>query len=335
MPRRAKGPRLYFDPKREAWVIRDGTRFIRTGSGKGEHARAEKQLAEYIGQKYRPEPSSAPMIAEILATYGKEVAPHRKTARNLSYNIGNLLSWWGDKRTSDISTKSCRAYAATKTAPAAGADIKVLKAATMHWHKEYGPLDSFPTFWRPAENPPKERYLTRAEAARLLWHARPYQHLRRMILLGLYTGSRPGVILALRWDQIDLKAGRMSRTPEGVIQDARKRAPKVRLGTRIAAHLKRWRRIDKAEEYVCRFQDAWHPNARPVKDPHGTWAKVIKAAKLKGVTRHTLRHTRATWMMQAGVPIWEAAGFLGMTVKTLEKVYGHHSPDHQEHAANI
>jgi hypothetical protein len=40
-------------------------------------------------------------------------------------------------------------------------------------------------------------------------------------------------------------------------------------------------------------------------------------------------------MMQAGVPIWEAAGFLGMTVKTLEKVYGHHSPDHQEHAANI
>jgi hypothetical protein len=40
-------------------------------------------------------------------------------------------------------------------------------------------------------------------------------------------------------------------------------------------------------------------------------------------------------MMQKGVPIWEAAGFLGMTVKTLEGVYGHHSPDHQERAANI
>jgi hypothetical protein len=24
-----------------------------------------------------------------------------------------------------------------------------------------------------------------------------------------------------------------------------------------------------------------------------------------------------------------------MTVKTLERVYGHHSPDHQENAANI
>jgi hypothetical protein len=39
--------------------------------------------------------------------------------------------------------------------------------------------------------------------------------------------------------------------------------------------------------------------------------------------------------MQKGVDIWEAAGFLGMTTKTLERVYGHHSPSHQEHAANL
>ena len=36
-----------------------------------------------------------------------------------------------------------------------------------------------------------------------------------------------------------------------------------------------------------------------------------------------------------GVPIWEAAGFLGMTIKTLERTYAHHSADHQERAANI
>ncbi|HEY0572121.1 MAG TPA: hypothetical protein VGD16_11360, partial [Enterovirga sp.] len=37
--------------------------------------------------------------------------------------------------------------------------------------------------------------------------------------------------------------------------------------------------------------------------------------------------------MQAGVPLWEAAGFLGMTVKVLEEVYGHHHPDHLREAA--
>jgi integrase len=192
-----------------------------------------------------------------------------------------------------------------------------------------------PLFWKPQLNPPKERWLTRPEAARLLWAARRYQHLRRFILLGLYTGSRPGVILSLRWSQIDFRAGVMSRTPAGKSQDAKKRAPKVRLGFRIMAHLRRWKRLDGHEQVVCHFTDRWHPGAREVAEPHAAWDKVIEAAELPGVTRHTLRHTRATWMMQKGVPIWEAAGFLGMSVKTLEKVYGHHSPEHQENAANI
>lgn len=276
------------------------------------------------------------MIADTLALYAKEVAPEKKSARNISYHIGNLLKGWGDKRTSDISKDSCHEYARTRKAQAAAADLKFLKLAAMHWHgSKFGPLQFMPTFWRPPQNAPKERWLTRSEVARLLWAARPYRHLRRMILLQLYTGSRPGVILAMQWSQIDFRSGVMSRIPAGVAQDKRKRAPKVKLGRRITAHLKRWKRLDGSEQYICRFQDSWHPSARPVKDPHATWAKVVKDAKLKGITRHTLRHTRATWMMQAGVPIWEAAGFLGMTVKTLEHVYAHHDPSHQERAANI
>jgi integrase len=276
------------------------------------------------------------MIADTLAAYGSEVAPHKASARDIGYNITNLLKWWGEKSVADISPKSCRDYIATKTAPAAGADLKVLKAAVKHWNAEYGPLDAMPVFQMPPPNPPKERWLTRDEAARLLWAARPYQHMRRLILLQLYTGSRPGVILSLEWKQVDLKHGVLSRVKEGAAQDKKKRAPKVKLGRRIHAHLSRWRRLDdKSERLVCHFTDRWHPGSRAVTDPHGAWAKIIEASKLEGVTRHTLRHTRATWMAQAGVPLWEAAGFLGMTVKTLERVYAHHDPHHQERAANI
>lgn len=275
------------------------------------------------------------MIAEVLAAYGSEVAPEKPSARNIGYHISNLLKWWGEKRVADISGKSCKEYVKTKTAPAAAADLKVLKASVKYWNEEYGPLDAMPQFWKPEGNPPKERWLTRSEAARLLWAARPYQHLRRLILLGLYTGSRPGVLLSLTWAQIDFAAGVMSRTKPGAIESKKKRSPKVRLGRRIMAHLKRWKRLDGDQRLVCYFTSPYHPGARQVEDPHGAWRKVVEASKLKGVTKHTLRHTRATWMMQAGVPIWEAAGFLGMTVKTLERVYGHHSPDHQENAANI
>lgn len=335
MPRRTKGARLYLDPKRKVWTVRDGTRFIRTGCGERNRDEAEKFLAQYIGQKHKPEPSSAPLIADVLAVYGNEVAPSKASASDIGYNISNLLKWWGDKTVADISAKSCRTYIASKAKMGAGSDLKILRQAVKYWHAEYGPLTTIPIFELPKANRPKERWLSRKEAAKLLKAAKPYQHLRRMILLGLYTGSRPGIILSLHWDQIDLKHGLMSRMKDHEQADEKKRAPKVRLGRRIMAHLKRWKRLDRAEKLVCYFRERPHLQSRQVGDPHASWRRVVKAAGLKGVTRHTLRHTRATWMMQAGVPIWEAAGFLGMTVKTLERVYGHHSPDHQEMAANI
>jgi len=52
------------------------------------------------------------------------------------------------------------------------------------------------------------------------------------------------------------------------------------------------------------------------------------------ISPHTLRHTAATWLMQIGVSTWEAAGFLGMSEKTLRDVYGHHHPDYLHRAAN-
>ncbi|MGA9516954.1 MAG: site-specific integrase, partial [Pseudolabrys sp.] len=50
------------------------------------------------------------------------------------------------------------------------------------------------------------------------------------------------------------------------------------------------------------------------------------------ISPHTLRHTAATWLMQNGVDKWEAAGFLGMSVEMLDRVYGHHHPDHLQDA---
>jgi hypothetical protein len=38
--------------------------------------------------------------------------------------------------------------------------------------------------------------------------------------------------------------------------------------------------------------------------------------------------------MQRGVPMWEAAGFLGMSAEVLLGTYGHHHPDILHGAAN-
>jgi integrase len=328
MPRRAKGPRLYRDPSRGQYVIRDGSRFIRLGAASP--VEAEKHLAEYIASKHRPVPSEGPLVADILAAYATDVAATRKSAVNISYNIGNLLRWWGSKRAAEITARNCRAYAATKTAPAAAQDLKTLRAACNWWSKEYAALSPAPVVWKPEEGRPRERWLTRHELARLLWAARRVPHLRRFILLAYYTGSRPGVVLRLQWSQVYLSQGVMARIRPEEAADAKKRAPPVRLGKRILSHLRRWKRLDNGTvSYLCHYE------GRPVEDPHGSWARVTKAAGLPGVTRHTLRHTRATHLMQAGIDVWEAAGFLGMTVKTLETTYAKHHPSFQEKAANV
>jgi hypothetical protein len=57
-------------------------------------------------------------------------------------------------------------------------------------------------------------------------------------------------------------------------------------------------------------------------DPLG---RILEDAGLgEDVVRHSLRPTAPTWQMQAGTDLWEAAGWLGMTVEQLEQNYGHH-----------
>jgi integrase len=66
-----------------------------------------------------------------------------------------------------------------------------------------------------------------------------------------------------------------------------------------------------------------------------SFAAAVKAAGLKGITAHIMRHSRATWLMQEGIAPFEAAGHLGMSMKTLTTVYGHHHPDFQKSAAEV
>lgn len=267
----------------------------------------------------------------MLAVYGREHLPHIASSKNSAYNLASLGAWWGDKRVPDITARNCRLYGADRTAAATRRDLEVLRAAVRYWHKNYGPLPAVPIVTLPPRAPGRERWLSRKEAARLLRAARRTPHLARFILLGLYTGNRPGVSLRLTWDQIDLARGVMYRRAAGTAEDARKRTPPVRLGKRILTHLRRWQRLDgEHRTYLC------HYNGGRIIKLRRSWQAAVQRAGLRGgVTPHTLRHTRATWLMQGGVDAWEAAGALGMTLDMLQRTYGHHHPDWQRRAAEI
>ena len=120
----------------------------------------------------------------------------------------------------------------------------------------------------------------------------------------------------------------MRRRASGMAEDSRKRTPPVRIPRKLLTHLRRWKRLDgQSVRYLCHYEGVKVGKLRR------SFPQAAKRAGLEGVTPHTLRHTCATWMMHRGVPIFEAAGFLGMSVEMLARTYGHHHADYQKQAA--
>lgn len=330
MPRKAKGPRLYLDTSRGQWVIRDGQHFVRTGCLERDLGAAERQLAEYIGRKFKPPQGASPPVTSILDAYASDRSGDGRRKMNVLHTVSNLAKWWGDKTLAQVTARNCRSYAETRTPSAARRDLETLRAAIRHYHREYGPLPAVPAITLPPKSEHRERWLTREEAADLLWRARHTPHLARFILLGLYTGTRSGALLALQWRWIDLESGVMRRRAPRAADSATKRRPPVRLGRRILAHLRRWRRLDDSK-----IINVVHYYGLPIQSVKRSWARAVRESGLSDdVTPHTLRHTRATWLMQAGIDPWEAAGALGMSLPMLQR-YAHHHPQWQRRAAEV
>src|SRR5215472_2297872 len=119
---------------------------------------------------------------------------------------------------------------------------------------------------------------------------------------------------------IDVARGVFYRRPEGE-RETKKRKPPVPLPPELHGHLRRWK--NRGQQFAVEWL------GKPVSSIKKAFRAVAADAGLGiDVTPHVLRHTAATWLMQAGTDPWEAAGFLGMTVETLMSRYGHHHPDY-------
>jgi integrase len=338
MPRKAEPPRLYLRPDDRTWIIRDRGHSERTGCAEGDIAIAEIRLADYLAQKHASRPavggkSGAVSIGEVLRVYALEHAPTVARPDLIADHIEGLAPFWAHRMVSSIKGKTCRAFAASRsTQSMARHELETLRAAVRYFHREYG-LDPVPAFTLPEKHGARERWLTRQEAANLIRASKSVPHLRRFLVIGLYTGTRSGAILNLSWmpsvnsGWIDLEKGILFRSGSSQRKTS-KRQPPVKLPARLLAHLKRWRRLDGSMRSVINW------NGSSVQSVKKAFRSARSAAGLdETVIPHSLRHTAATWLMQAGVEMWDAAGFLGMTPEVLTRVYGHHSPLYQSSAA--
>jgi integrase len=125
----------------------------------------------------------------------------------------------------------------------------------------------------------------------------------------------------------DLEAGVLHRRGINALR-TRKRQPPARIHGKLLPHLIRWRAIDIA----LGITSVIHYQGMPVKKLRNSWKTVAQVAGASGRDGpHITRHTAATWLMQAGVDVFEASGYLGMSPG---ETYGHHHPEYQSAAAN-
>lgn len=336
MPRRNAGLRLRFLQKRNCWYIvwTERGRSRERSTGTSDCAVAEIALAEFLRRRIRPngprDPSEV-LVTDVLADYAEERGPQTEAAWRIAYAVEGLADYWEGRSVAEVNRQTCAAYVKRRerSAGTTRRELGVLRAAINHAHRE-GRITRTVAVHLPDGPEPRDRWLTRNEAVKLLRASlrepRARLHLPLFILIGLYTGQRKDAILSLRWAQVDLDQGRINFNQPGRRRTNKRRSHSP-IPSRLLPHLRRARLRGTDLGFVI------NRNGRRLGDIKNSFNAACRRAGLEDVSPHTLRHTCATWLMQRGVDKWEAAGFLGMTVETLERVYGHHHPDYMRSAA--
>ena len=268
-------------------------------------------------------------VAKALAVYGREHAPHVADPARIAYAIDALLPILGALPIADISGAVCRRYQRERNrAPGTvRKELGTLQAAVNYCYAE-GYLTAPRKVTLPAKPPPRDRWLTRGEAARLIraaYRNPKAKHLARFILISLYTGTRSAAVLGLQFGPhvgggwVNTERGLMYRRSAGQAE-TKKRQPPVPVPAKLLSHLRRWER--KGARWAVEI------DGQRVGSVKRAWATALAEAGIDHATRHDLRHTAITWAMQRGADKFSAAGFFGLTMDQLEATYAHHHPDH-------
>ena len=351
--------------RKAIWIIKDREREISTGCGESERSQAEIALANYLLKNRRPtfgdgHPDQV-LIGDCLADYCEKHGPTVARPEGLAVEIERLAEFFGDRVVAEITEVLCREYVDWRCAQTdkratkgKGRTIKpttarrelVTLSAALNWCFRNKKLDRPVAIMLPKVAERRERYLTRAQVAALLWAAlgfnrdgtrnrfRINRHLARFILIGLYTGTRHDAILRLQWMSstsggwFDLESGVLYRRPQDAIETNKRRTPSP-IPPRLMPHLVRWRRL--STQYVIEY------DGKPIASQlRRAWTGAREMAALgPEVTPHVLKHTCATLMLQNKISTWDVAGVLGTSEAVIRKTYGHHSVEHLRQAVDV
>jgi len=243
----------------------------------------------------------------------------------------HLAPHFGRSQLAAIDTAALESYKAAKLA--AGLSRKTINnhlgvlskmlSLAVEWHK----LRAAPRFvpFRLQRIQDQDfRWLTRAEADRLVGAAWGYWG--AMITVALHTGLRMGEIQALRWEDVDAKGRKLTVRQSwygGAFKAPKSGKPRtIPLNAASVEALERHTRRLHCDLVFCTRRGTVIDKP----DLERGLGRVCAAAKVERIGWHVMRHTFASWLVQAGVPLTVVRDLLGHSSIRMTERYAHLAP---------
>src|SRR5215469_1618570 len=278
MPRRNQGPRLRWLAKRKCFYITwtEHGRSRERSTGTADREQAQIILAEWLQRRaYRKGPSdpAAILITDVLNEYAQQRGPKIAAPARIAYAVLALTDFFEGNSVADVTSQTCGRYVEERcrsvisesgevekrrcSAGTVRRELGVLRAAINYAFKN-GRITRPVAVELPDRPEPRDRWLTRNEAARLLRAACTAQarlYLPLFILIAIYTGRRKEAVLSLRWPQIDLARRTINFDLAGR-KRTNKRRGIVPIPPRLLPHIERAKRRGTEMGYVLHVNGA-------------------------------------------------------------------------------
>jgi integrase len=322
----------------------DGQR-RRVSTGTADPGRAGQALADFEAELERRPLKLT--VAEALTRYVRKRTGKVEAIDRLEDAAKALAAVLGHLRVDQVNQDQWDRYAAArvtkprgkptpekvakhKPRPVASGTLRrefnVLRAALrLAWKDGY--LVKPPALEAPADSAPRDRYLSKDEARKLI-AACITPHVGTFVALAVYTGARKGSILSLTWDRVDFRTGMIDFQEPGRRLTSKRRGI-VPMNDGLRAQLEQARQA-AVSDYVVEFGGGPVP-----KGLRWSFRRLCQRAGLTWIpTPHHLKHSVASWMAMEGVAIDQAADYLATDPRTLRRVYRKFDPAYLRPVAN-
>jgi integrase len=342
-----------------------GERRRRWHSFAGTKRQAQVKCAELVAELQSGgsvDPSKITVV-EFLDRFDRDWAALHVSARSRDryrFALDHVRRRLGDRRLQKVSPADIAAlYAALIREDLAPRTVRMVHTAlhrALGQAKAWGVIRDNPAdIAKPPKAPDRETPMLQPDQAAVLLERLRGKPLYLLASLALGTGLRRNELLGLRWGNVDLDAGWLTieqALEQTATHGIRIKSPKTRHGRRtisLPAHLvtelrTHWREqqeqrlaagLGKAPDTAPVFAtaDGRHLSPNAVTK---AWPVAMAAIGMPAVTLHSLRHTHASMLINAGLDILAISRRMGHSSPTITlNVYGHLIHGTDDRAAQV